>query len=174
MALIVETGSGLEDGESYCSVAFADDWLSRNGYDNYAATPWSDASEGDKEIALRRATRWIDNRYRSRWSGRRYGVDQALDWPRSYAEDHEGYYFNSTEMPTRLVQATALLASIALREDIEPNVEVNAGIRSISQKAGPFSETTVYNGSAAPVPTYREVEMMLRSLIASPGRIERG
>lgn len=77
MTLTVETGAGLANSQSYLSVA---DFKSY-AFANYAVTdPVSDEAV---EQALRRATRYIDGRYRTRFSGyRTLAYTQALEWPR--------------------------------------------------------------------------------------------
>ena len=77
MPLIVETGAGLSDADSYAHVAQADAQLAGLG-----VTDWALLEEGAKEIALRNATRFMSANYRQRWAGQRAHQAQALDWPR--------------------------------------------------------------------------------------------
>ena len=66
MALIIETGAGLPDADSYASVAEADRQLAALG-----VTDWAPLDEADKEIALRNAPRFMRTNYRLRWAGQR-------------------------------------------------------------------------------------------------------
>jgi hypothetical protein len=77
MSLIVETGSGSATSESYASVTFFDSHHADRG-NTLAAT----LSTNEKEQALRRATDYMLQVFRSRWKGVRLNAVQALDWPR--------------------------------------------------------------------------------------------
>lgn len=110
MALVTEDGTGLANAESYLSVSDADTYWSNRG-----DTVWSAAATANKEEALRRATQYLDSTFR--WVGVLKDLDQALGWPRSGAEDHEGRDLVD-QVPTLLEQATAELAKAALSEEL--------------------------------------------------------
>lgn len=74
MTIIVEDGAGKADAETYVSVVVADAYHTAMGN-----TAWTGA-DAAKEIALRRATQYLDNRYTYR--GTRLTSTQALEWPR--------------------------------------------------------------------------------------------
>lgn len=106
MALVVETGAGIANAESYISVAEATIFHAVRGHD----VEW-DAID-NKEAALRKATDFITQNYHSRWIGKRVLVTQALDWPRS-AASWPGYGSGdrpSNTIPQELKNATAELA----------------------------------------------------------------
>lgn len=75
MALIVEDGVGRADADSYLSVASADAYCAAMGH-----VTWAGHDMAGKEAALRRATQYLDARYRFR--GERLTQTQALQWPR--------------------------------------------------------------------------------------------
>ena len=75
MAIIVEDGTGLSTAETYVSVADALVYHVAMGN-----TAWAAATTAAQEIALRRGTQYIDNRYRFR--GEQLVSDQALEHPR--------------------------------------------------------------------------------------------
>lgn len=79
MALTVETGLGLADAESYVSVAEFKAYAALVGYD-YTTPAYTDTQI---EQALRRATIWLDARYRSAFQGEWTVSTQALEWPRA-------------------------------------------------------------------------------------------
>lgn len=79
MALTVEDGTGLAGADSLVSVAIADAYHTAMGN-----TTWT-GTDAAKEIALRRATQYIDNRYTYR--GTKLTSTQALAWPRVGYED---------------------------------------------------------------------------------------
>lgn len=76
MALVVEDGTGLANAESYVSVADADAY-----HVDFGNTAWASSTEPAKEAALRRATQYLDSRYRYR--GEPLTDTQALAWPRT-------------------------------------------------------------------------------------------
>lgn len=107
MSLIVEDGTGLPNAESYVSVAQADAYFSAT-----AVADWAAATLADREVALRRATAYMDARYSFR--GERLRTVQALAWPRV------GY--GSSEVPENglwpvrpVANACCELALIAVR-----------------------------------------------------------
>lgn len=130
MALVVETGAGLADAESYCSVESAN---SRHAAFGNAA--WDDLSDGQKEIALRKATAKMTQDYRQRWKGERRTATQALDWPR-YGVRVDCIYLANDAVPAEIVNACADLALKAASEDLTPDTE-RALIR---KKIGPIEK----------------------------------
>lgn len=79
MALIVETGLGVANADSYVSVGQAQAFADQLGFS------WPSAPNL-AEQALRRATRFIDAAYRGRFVGVRVkGRMQSLEWPRTGA-----------------------------------------------------------------------------------------
>ena len=133
MALIVETGAGLIDAESYCTVAFADGYHADRGNDSWDAVD-------NKEAALRKAADYIQQTYRSSWLGFRVRQTQAMDWPRYQVQrDKSGVYpliayYSADSVPLEIQKAQAELAlkSIAgeLLADIEPPIS--------SEQVGPL------------------------------------
>ena len=73
MSIIVEDGTGLTTAVAYVAVADADAYHTAMGN-----TAWT-GTDAAKEIALRRATQYLDNRYTYR--GTRLTSTQALEWP---------------------------------------------------------------------------------------------
>lgn len=102
MTLILETGAGLTDSNSYADVETADAFHADR--DNAA---WSAASDTAKASALIRATDYIDANYIFR--SVTLTADQALQNPR-YADE---------KLAPALVKATIMLASDLLT--IDPN-----------------------------------------------------
>lgn len=102
MALIVETGSGLTNSESYASEAYADAY-----HENRGNAAWDGVA--DKEAALRKATDYMVQRYNGLWQGLRVNSTQALDWPR-VGVIANGYYVLSSIVPAQVANACAELA----------------------------------------------------------------
>jgi len=74
MPLIVEDNTGLANAESYISVADADVYLA-----NMGRTSWAAATTAAKEIALRKATQYIDTAYSFRGARVRGDLQRAAN-----------------------------------------------------------------------------------------------
>lgn len=85
MTLVVEDGNGLPDANAYIDVAFADDYFTLRG-----VTAWNGAQTAAKEVAIVKATDYIDTVFTNRFLGVPAFVsmpadpvnDQALQFPR--------------------------------------------------------------------------------------------
>lgn len=163
MALIIETGQGGIDSESYASVADADAYHAARG-----ATNWATLTTTEKEQALRRATDHIGQAYRPRWKGYRVTTTQALDWPRHdvLREDggaYSGGYYPSNAIPAELRNACALLALKAAGGDLAPDIEPLA----TREKVGPI-EIERAPGSRQTV-RYQAIDKLLAPLLKDGG-----
>lgn len=155
MTLIVETGAGLANAESYASVAFATAFHGARG----KADAW-DAVE-DKEAALRNATDYMTQQYSCRWAGTRFSEAQALDWPRydvPWSDQALGVRPQNV-IPSELMSACAELAlksaSAALLTDL--------GRETLSEKVDVISVT--YAQGASRQTKYPTVEGWIRPLL---------
>lgn len=118
--LIVEDGTGLENAESYVSVADATNILSK-----YIASPnWLSATEEEKEQALRYATLWLDNSFSwystiTKTENALGTTSQALGWPRMAYYTADNRYIADNSVPTKIKEATSLLASEHLSKPLD-------------------------------------------------------
>lgn len=111
MAFTVEDGTGVAAANSYASVAAADTHHTDRGN-----TTWTGASNGDKEVALVRATDYVDKRFGRRFRGFRRTKSQGLEWPRLSAFDNDDFLLNDDDaIPRNLVKAVSEYALIALQ-----------------------------------------------------------
>lgn len=161
MALIVETGAGLSNAESYASVATADAY--HVGRLNAA---WALLDATTKEGCLRKATEYMVGFYRERWKGMRGGLVQALDWPRYNVQlDDVGYgriaaYVQSNIVPVEVQNACCALALKASTGELASDLQ-----RTVKEKTvGPLK--TVYADGAPEAVRYRAVDMMLKPYLA--------
>lgn len=159
MALIVETGSGASDSQSYASVADADTYHAARG-----RTLWATMSEAEKEQALTRATDFMVESYRKRWGGYRMTSTQALDWPR-YGVCLDGFAVSSDVVPAEVVKACMELALIAAAGDLL----APQGPQVKSEKVGPLE--VVYADGARQNTKYPAVDSMLAPLLSGAGGI---
>lgn len=148
MSLVTETGTGSPTAESYITVAAAD---ARHAAFGNAA--WSGA-DAVKEAALRRATAYMEQAYRTRWVGARATSTQALSWPRFNAIV-DGCFIPSASVPVEVANACADLALKSLSTELAADTE-RAIIR---EKVGPLE--TEYAASSPQGTRYRAVDMAL-------------
>lgn len=153
MSLICEDGTGRDDAESYVTVAFADNYATAHGL-----TAWT-GLEAVKEVALRKATQYIDTTYNFR-SAKSYQY-QALEFPRQLWD-----WDMSPEM-SRLFAATVELAVKALTEslfsDVEPSVVVKV-------KVGPIEKTTRPSDTSGQK-RFANVDALLKQLTTGLGGV---
>lgn len=149
MALIVEDGTGLSTAESYASVSEASARQTALGNDT-----WATITTANMEEALRRATRYMVQAYRTRWTGMRVKSTQALDWPR-YNVEVDGYPVSVTIVPTDIKNACIDLALKAAAGDLAADI-TRAVIR---EKVGPIE--TEYSSFDPQQTRYRSIDMAL-------------
>lgn len=99
MALTVETGAVVAGADSYISLADANTYFTNHG----SPSEWADATDAEKEAALRYAVQWIDSAFS--WKGEVKDDDQVLDWPRAGVYDDERRLVASTSIPQRVKDA---------------------------------------------------------------------
>jgi hypothetical protein len=97
--------------DSYVSVSDADAYHATHLY----ATDWTSATEANKEIALKMATRILDEK--TDWSGSRATSTQALAWGRTNVTD-DGQAVSSTIVPQPIKNATAEFARNLISNDL--------------------------------------------------------
>ena len=166
MAIVVETGTGASTSQSYLSVADCDAYNLLHSND----ATWIAASTASKEIALIRATQYLDSNWRNRWNGVRIIQTQALAWPRSAVIDYDGYEYASNALPQALKDATAECAVRFATASMIPDVTNSGNMQSIT--VGPIS--TTYAGGRSVNTMYQLVEALLRDLVVAGGVTSRG
>jgi hypothetical protein len=149
VALIVEDGTGKADAESYVSVADAD---TRQA--NLGNTNWATLLTAEKEQALRRATLYIEQAYRERWTGYRLHKAQALSWPR-WNVWVDGYPVDTDIVPPDVAHVCADLALKAAAGDLAP--DLTRGI--VRKKVGPLE--TEFDRFSPQSTRYRAIDMAL-------------
>lgn len=166
MAITVETGSGNALSESFASVADCDSYFSLRG-----VTIWTVLVTAEKEQALRRATDFMQQAYRDRWSGFRASSAQALDWPRYDVpvKDLPGnfsngtVYFPSNAVPAEVKTACIMLAIKAAAGELAPDL----GSQKSKVKIGPI-ETEYFAGTRQST-KFQAVEKLLQPFFTGSG-----
>lgn len=157
----VETGSGSDTANAYCTVAFADTY--HQTYGNPAT--WSGATLLEKQDAIRVASQAMDLRYGSRWMGIRYSSDQALDWPRVWVTDAAGNEVDSDEVPIRVQQAAAKAALLHLDGEVLLPATTTTGDVSSESKTlpGGLSKSVTYIGGKPASTQFPVLDRMLET-----------
>lgn len=118
---------GATNANSYATLAEALTYHESHLY----ASVWENADDDQKIVALIWATRLLDEQ--QDWKGEKVSGLQALRWPRSYAEDCDGYSIDSVTIPLSLKNATAELARHLLTKDRLQVMDDNvAGLKSVT------------------------------------------
>ena len=159
--IIIETGAGLADADSYASVASADARCASLGL-----TAWAALAEASKEIALRKAVQFMAS-YRTRWAGRRVYQHQALDWPR-YNVVVDSFIVPSIIVPVDVVNACIDLAVRAGNgEDLLPDLDT--GSNAIKKdKTGPL-ETEYFQNTTDARERFVAVDALLAPYFGAAG-----
>lgn len=163
MSLVVEDGSGLSTAEAYISVANVTTYLTSVGKD----AAWTALTTAAQEVAIRKATQYLDARYSGRWIGQRRTQGQALAWPRVYAYDPDGYMYASNALPAPLTKCTAELALIASSTDLTPTLTSPGTVKTKREKLGPMEEETTYVGGQSPFSYFTIAEELIRPLVTA-------
>lgn len=152
MALTVEDGTGLVGADAYISVANADTYFLAS-----ANATWTAATSPAKEVAIIKATRYIEKRFGAKWKGLIASSEQALGWPRRYVYDERGTELVD-QVPVQIARACAEYAVQALVNPLIPETvypiadgaPVPFGrINRKVEKVGPIYEETYYSTGLA-------------------------
>ena len=173
MPLIVETGSIVQNSSSYVSIVDCDTYHVDNGNAAWAGT------DAIKEAALRKAARYLDGHYRSRWLGSRVlPTSQSMEWPRYgiklgfSSSVIGGVYYNgqpinnfvpSTTVPQRVKDAQCELALRALTAELSAD-----GTGNIKREKVDVLETE-YFANSVPKQVYQVVDQLLSDYLQPLG-----
>lgn len=165
MAFVAEDGTGLPNSNAYGDVSGADDYFADRGVET-----WADLGTAEKQIALIKATDYIENRFN--FLGSVYNDDQALKFPRVYLDASD------PQMPANLLKAMYEYALRTLDGELAPDLEFDAKglqVESKKEKVGPIEESTTYKTGASilTLRPYPAADMLLRDLIDTARRVIR-
>lgn len=195
MAFTVEDGTGLDNANSYVTLAYVNEYHADRGNDLWAGT------DVKKQQAIIRATDYVEKRFSTMFKGVKQSRSQALSWPRFNAVDNSGHLFSEEDnIPRKLKMAIAEYALRALKQGelspdpglpvagqsndssiTPPAQNLQGRVVSVNKKLGPISTSTNYQPLADydeswMLPAYPAADMMLRELCVSQrgGKIVRG
>lgn len=167
MALTVEDGTGLSDADTYASTAYAGTYLTARGMN----TAWDAATTNTKEVALRRATAWLDEVFAERWKGVKMVSTQALEWPRSFAYDQDGAAIEG--IVDELKKATVEIAYRVVVDStvLDSDEAAASNVAASSVTVGPISVSDTFSGAATTAKKFPVVNRLLTlgGLIESGG-----
>jgi len=173
MALITETGTGNVYAESYCSVEQAN-----THHTNFGNSDWNALSTVAKEIALRKATKYMLQTYRERWAGYRLTAGQALDWPRTEVVRRDapttygssnGFmltYYPDDSVPNEVVTACAEFALRSLSADLLADLDPVVA----SESVGPI--TVSYFPGASRIKKYTAIDRLLQPFLSGSNSLK--
>ena len=155
MALIVETGAGLSNSESYASVDYFLSYHAARG--NVSAAEMTTA---EIEASLRKATDYMTQKYRNAWAGYRRLITQALDWPRIDVVTDIYRYVDNTIVPIDVQNACCELALRAYTANLLPDTTQ----AKISTTVGQISVT--YDKNSRQGTHYKAIDYMLQPYLS--------
>lgn len=147
---IVEDGSGVDNANAYLEVTEADQIIENYGN----PSDWSSASTAEKQNAIREATRYLDLNYT--WDGYKVYEDQVLQWPRYEMYDEDDNYMAEDEVPLRVRQACAYLASKVVAGDTLIKDQQDEGaVKRTKDVIGPLTKEREYVVGENPEKSYK-------------------
>lgn len=164
MAIIVETGEGLPNSNSYISIA---------EFEAYAADRLEALPADGKEALLIRSMDYLESI--KNYKGARVSGEQSLAWPRSRVYI-DGFPLAADRIPTLLKRAQCQLAIEAMSYDLMPSTD---GFAVASEKVDviqiEYATGGRLSGSTPPaVPIFPKVDALLRQLLTDVGQRLRG
>ena len=164
MALILETGEGLPNSNTYVTV---------EEFEAYAADRLETLPAEGKESLLIRAMDYLESI--TDWKGVRITSTQALAWPRSGVVV-DGFPFDKTKIPTLLKRAQMQLGIEAMSYDLMPSTDGYAvAMEKVDVIEVEYATGGRLSGSSPPaVPSFPKVDALLGPLRTSLGMRLRG
>lgn len=169
MALVVETGTGLANADSYNELA---DITTYNAA-HQAIAAWTSASDALKERAARQATQYLEATYQNRWRGTRKTEVQALAYPREGVW-LDGVLLDEDVIPKKLRDAHSELAIRAVSGPLMPDVETPGALTMKRTKAGPVEIEKRWDAGGQGQTTWlRLIDGLLSGLVFDNGELLR-
>lgn len=161
MAFVAEDGTGLENANSLCDVAFADAYFA-----DRVVTAWT-GTDAVKQGALIRATDYVEGRWATKFKGdEQFPETQALSFPRTDIGWDDA-------VPTGIKRAVAEYALRALSAPLAPDPTVDAtgaAVKSTKEVVGPIETEVVYQDAGQvvqPFKPYPAADMLVRPFLRS-------
>lgn len=157
--MIVEDGTGLENADSYISVAEADSELYLTPYKE----SWDTLDETAKEYALIKATKRLKSVL---WYGEKLTTTQALDWPRQCCYNYfTGEYVETNVIPDDIKTATAFLAGVLVAYGVD---EFSGNIKRVKIPDLEVEYSSAYQTS---ITHTKGIPVVVKSFVSSYGEV---
>lgn len=157
---IVETGAVVTGANALVSLADALQIIENYG----ASTDWTDATDDEKKMAIREATRYLNINYI--WAGYKVDEDQTCQWPRYSMTDEDGYDIDADIVHKQVKEACTHLALRYIQGDVLiPDFDDEAKVKKTKDVVGPITEEREYVVGESPEKTYSIVEKLLSPFI---------
>jgi len=166
--LVLEDGTGLNNANTYCDVAFADTY-----HTLYSNTDWS-GSTAIKETALVNACQSLDLLYADKFQSMKLELHtssttrQALNFPRYSFYDQNANLRLQGEIPVELQRAQAEIALFYLAGDaMIPELNADAFIGQQTVKVGAIEQATTYKKpqQVASYAGWKKIDVLLWSIL---------
>lgn len=115
MSIVINATPEDPAANSYCTLAYALDYLANQIIDKITIPAWLAATSDDKSRALIMATRVLDETMI--WKGFKRTRLRSLRWPRSGVLTPDGFWYDYDTVPDIVQQATAEVAAAYLTKD---------------------------------------------------------
>ena len=152
--IIVETGAGLTNSNSYVSEADLATYATDRGI----------TITGTAAVLIIQAMDYLESR---QFLGTKSDIDQALQWPR-FGVELDSYYVDSDEIPT-LVKQAEMEICIAIDGGVDPLA--NQSRETKREKVGDLE--VEYAVGARPDTYLTAAEAKLRKLLVNPYKVYR-
>lgn len=168
MPLVLEDGTGLAGANAYADRAYADPYLELRG-----VVTWAALSTAQRDVALVKATDYIETRWGPLFKGSPLTSTQALFFPAAFIYNRRGD--SVVGVPERIKQATVMYALRATTADLMPDPEISDSGERISMKrerVGPIEEETqysVFGSSIILIRPYPMADRLLSDLVRASG-----
>jgi hypothetical protein len=164
MQLVVETGAGLPNANSYIDMAGIDYYLSSN-----EMAKLSNLSESEQTDRLVTASLFID--YSFNWLGHKKSLEQGLNWPRVNVK-FQKYDIPDNYIPLQLKRACAMAISLIMEFGLNVFQETSEA-RVKKEKLGPL-ETEYFESLKNELVNktqFSDINNMLRGLFRVPSNV---
>lgn len=167
-SLVVETGAGLAEADSYASLTTIDAYATKRGLTFVIG---GGSNEADADAAARRAFVWLNATYRGQFTGRRtQGRAQAGEWPRINAHDRQcpPEYIKGDVIPQEIIDAQCEVAIYekAAPSGLSPSVTPAETIKRLAAGSVEIEYAIGSGGTQDQRPVLTVINDILGSLLA--------
>lgn len=157
MSFIVEDGTGLEDSNSYVSLAEFREYVA----DRYPQDYTDSALDSSIQKWLILSTEYADYTYS--FHGDKADLDQSLEWPRVGSYNRTGKLYSSSDIPKYLKYAVIEFALIVeAYGTLDKNVVAEHGMKS--RRLGP-GQVTFDQSTLSEEPIYRKASKWISYIV---------